>query len=88
MSQQVLPCTPPPKHDREWVHFFLHGCLVPPIFFPKKSGFCRRYEKLKPIKRVFVFFFTKMQFSPTSHYMIHISDIPFERSHRGAHFTV
>ena len=23
--------------------FFSNGCLLPPIFFPKKSGFCRRY---------------------------------------------
>ena len=27
----------PPQNDRGWVHFFSHGCLVPPIFFPKKE---------------------------------------------------
>ena len=36
MSQQVLPCTPPPQNDREWVHFFRMGVLSPK-FFPKKK---------------------------------------------------
>ena len=37
MSQQALPCTPPPQNDRGWAHFSLYGCLVPQQNFPKKK---------------------------------------------------
>ena len=46
MSQQALPSTPPPQNDRGCVHFFSYECLVPQNFF-----------QLKPIKRVFFFFY-------------------------------
>ena len=36
MSQQVLPCTPPPEWSRVG-SFFSYGCLVSPKFFPKKK---------------------------------------------------
>ena len=36
MSQQALPCTPPPKMI-EGGFIFSYGCLVPPKFFPKKK---------------------------------------------------
>ena len=36
MSQQALPCTPPPQNDRGWV-FFSYGSLGSPKFFPKKK---------------------------------------------------
>ena len=32
-----LTVHPPPQNDRELVHFFLYGCLVPPKLFPKKK---------------------------------------------------
>ena len=38
MSQQVLPCTPPPPPKMiEGGLFFSYGCLVSPKFFPKKK---------------------------------------------------
>ena len=36
MSQQALPCTPPPPRMRV-SSFFSYGCLVLPKFFPKKK---------------------------------------------------
>ena len=36
MSQQTLPCTPPPKRSRVG-SFFPHRCLVPPKFFCPKE---------------------------------------------------
>ena len=36
MTQQTLPCTPPPKLLKVGLSF-LHRCLVPPIFFPKEK---------------------------------------------------
>ena len=58
MSQQELPF-PPPPNDRGRVHFS-HRCLVPTNFFPqRKSGFCRRYQEIKPPKNVFLCTSTK-----------------------------
>ena len=38
MSQETLPCTPPPPPKRSRVgSFFGHRCLVPPNFFPKEK---------------------------------------------------
>ena len=37
MSQQTLPCTPPPPKRLRVGSFFLHRCLVPPKFFPKEK---------------------------------------------------
>ena len=39
MSQQVLPCTPPPPNDRGWVHFFAWVSSVTKIFSSKKVDF-------------------------------------------------
>ena len=36
MSQQALPCTPPPRMIVGG-SFFSYGCLVPPKFFPQKK---------------------------------------------------
>ena len=36
MSQQALPCTPPPRMI-EGGFIFSYGCLVPPKFFPPKK---------------------------------------------------
>ena len=36
MSQQVLPCTPPPN-DRGWVHFFRMGVWCHQNFFLKEK---------------------------------------------------
>ena len=47
MSQQDLPCTPPPqKKKRSRVgSFFSHMCLVPLKKIPqRKVVFCRRYS--------------------------------------------
>ena len=37
MSQQTLPCTPPPPQTIKGGFIFSHRCLVPPIFFPKEK---------------------------------------------------
>ena len=37
MSQQALPCTPPPQNDRGWVHFFRMGVWCHQNFFLKKK---------------------------------------------------
>ena len=37
MSQQALPCTPPPQNDRGWVHFFRMGVYCHQNFFLKKK---------------------------------------------------
>ena len=36
MSQQALPCTPPPRMIEGGL-IFSYGCLVPPNFFPKEK---------------------------------------------------
>ena len=36
MSQQTLPCTPPPKRSRVG-SLFSHRCLVPPKIIPKEK---------------------------------------------------
>ena len=42
-----LTVHPPPKQSRVG-SFFSHRCLVPPKFFPqRKSGFCRRLERIR-----------------------------------------
>ena len=62
MSQQALPCTPPPKPLRVG-SFFSHRCLVPPKFFPqRKVDFVGDIE-IKHKKRAFVYFFTKINLS-------------------------
>ena len=37
MSQQALPCTPPPPRMIEGGFIFSYGCLVSPKFFPQKK---------------------------------------------------
>ena len=37
MSQQTLPCNPPPPKRSRVGSFFSHRCLVSPKFFPKEK---------------------------------------------------
>ena len=54
MSQQVLPCTPPPKKMIEGGFiFFVWVSSVTKIFSSKKSEFCRRYSHWNAPKRGF-----------------------------------
>ena len=73
MSSRPYHAPPPPQNDQWWVHFFSYRYLVLSIFFQKEKGDFVEDIKRSSTKNVFLsFFFTKTEFSPTSHYMIHV----------------
>ena len=55
MSQQALPCTPPPpkKMIDSGLIIFVWVSSVTKIFSSKKSGFCKRYSHWNAPKRGF-----------------------------------
>ena len=64
MSQQTLPCTPPPQNCRGWVNFFCNRCLVFPKIMSSKESLCfSELLRLKDSKRVFSAYSLKPNFN-------------------------
>ena len=70
MSQQTLPCTPPPQNCRGWVHFFRIGVpkgakgvpSVPKKMSSKESLCFSELLRLKDPKTWFFTIFTQIKF--------------------------